>query len=70
MPQLHPVHALKANLETARLEAIEALASKDVAISPDALRDLATIQAALTAVREEIEAHGEKLGWGSREALA
>ncbi len=69
MTKPHPVHALRGNREAARLEAIEALASKDGAISPDALRDLATIQAALTAVREEIEAHGEKLGWGSREAL-
>ncbi len=69
MTELHPVHALKGKLETARLEAIEALAAKDVAPSPDALRDLATIQAALTAVEEEIEAHGEKLGWGSRDAL-
>jgi hypothetical protein len=60
----HPVHALRANLETARLKAIETLAAKENAISPDALRELATLQAALTAVREEIEAQGGKLGWG------
>jgi hypothetical protein len=60
----HPVHALRANLETARLKAVEALAARDDAISPDALRELATLQAALTAVREEIEAQGGRLGWG------
>ncbi|MGO9391114.1 hypothetical protein [Rhodoblastus sp.] len=69
MTEQHPIHALEGNLESARLAAIEALAAKEVAISPDALRDLATIQAALTAVREEIEARGEKLGWGSRDTL-
>lgn len=60
----HPVHALRANLEAARLKAVETLAEKENAISPDALKDLATLQAALTAVREEIEAHGGRLGWG------
>jgi hypothetical protein len=65
MTKPHPVQTLEASLETARLKAIEELASTGVAISPDALRDLAAIQAALTAVREEIRAHGEKLGWGS-----
>lgn len=64
MTKLHPVHALEANLQTARLNAIEALASRDIASSADALRDLATLQTALTAVREAIEAHGEKIGWG------
>jgi len=76
MTDLHPIHSLEASLETARLKAIEDLvskelaskdpASKDVGISPEALRDLAVIQSALSAVREEIDAHGEKLGWGSR----
>lgn len=60
----HPIHALRANLETARLKAVETLAAKESAISPEALRDLATLQAALTAVREEIETHGGRLGWG------
>ncbi|WP_294532685.1 hypothetical protein [uncultured Rhodoblastus sp.] len=64
MIKLHPVHALEASLETARLKAVEDLASGDVAFSAAALRDLAGIQAALMAVREEIDNHGSKLGWG------
>jgi hypothetical protein len=60
----HPVHALRASLETARLKAVETLATKEKAIPPDDLRELATLQAALMAVREEIESHGGKLGWG------
>lgn len=60
----HPVHALRANLETARLTAVETLAAKATAILPDDLKELAALQAALTAVREEIESHGGKLGWG------
>ena len=64
MTQPHPIHALRVNLETARLKAVETLAAKENAISPEALRDLATLQSALTAVREEIEVHGQRLGWG------
>ena len=60
----HPVHALRANLETARLKAVETLAAREDAIPHDDLKDLATLQAALTAVREEIESHGGRLGWG------
>ena len=63
MIKLHPVHLLEASLETARLKAVEELASKDVAISPVAVQELAAIQAALMAVREEIDDHGAKLGW-------
>ena len=65
----HPVHDLCANLEAARLEAVEALASSGSAFSLDALRDLATLQLVLTAVREEIDAHGARLGWGGDQAL-
>jgi hypothetical protein len=61
----HPVHDLQANLEAARLKAVETLAGKETPPAPDALRELATIHAALCAVREEIEAHGPKMGWGS-----
>ncbi len=68
MTKLHPVHALKAKLQTAQLNAIETLAAKDMAISADALRELATIQTALTALREEVESHAIKLGWGAGEA--
>jgi hypothetical protein len=65
----HPVHTLRANLETARLKAVEALAATDGAFSTDRLGELATLQAALTAVREEIEAHGTRLGWGDEDEL-
>jgi hypothetical protein len=64
MSKPHAVHALRANLEAARLKAVETLAGKEGAVAPDALRDLATLQSALAAVREEIEAHGGRLGWG------
>jgi hypothetical protein len=60
----HPVYVLRANLETARLKALETLAAKEGALSPDTLRELAALQAALTAVREEIAAHSARLGWG------
>ena len=60
----HAVHALRANLETERLKAVETLATKENAIVHDDLKELATLQAALTAVREEIESHGGKVGWG------
>jgi hypothetical protein len=70
MTEVHPVHALEGKLQAARLEVIEALASTGATLSSDKLRDLATIQAALTAVREEIKAHGAKLGWGSGAPLA
>jgi len=61
----HPVQTLQENLQAARLTAIEALAATDGAYSIDALRELAALQTALTAVREEIEAHAGRLGWGS-----
>ncbi len=70
MTKVHPVHALEGKLQAARLEVIEALATTEVALSSDKLRDLSIIQAALTAVREEIKAHGAKLGWGSSAPLA
>jgi hypothetical protein len=66
MTKLHPVHALEASLEAARLKAIEELASKDLPLSAEALRDLAAIQTALTAVRQEIDDHGAKLGWSGK----
>jgi hypothetical protein len=68
MNKPHPVHALEKNLEAARLEAVEELASREGALARDALRDLAAIQAALTAVRQEIDDHGAKLGWGGNVA--
>jgi hypothetical protein len=69
MTKLHPVHDLLANLEAARLRVVETLAGKEAPPTPDALRELATIHAALSAVREEIEPHGVRLGWGNKDEL-
>ena len=62
MPASHPVHTLRANLETERLRLVEKLAAGST-LSAETLRELATFQAALTAVREEIETHSVRLGW-------
>jgi hypothetical protein len=67
MSEPHPIHALKSQLEAARLQALEALAANKSAVTPADLKDVAVIQAALVAVREEIEAQGGKLGWGTGE---
>ena len=64
-----PIHDLRAYLETARLKAIEELAAKDGAPPADALQGIAILQAALGAVREEIEAHEVKFGGGAEEPL-
>ena len=69
MPNNHAVHALRARLEDQRLSAVQTLASSDAALNSDALTELVYLQLALTAVREEIEAHSVKLGWGSGEDL-
>jgi hypothetical protein len=65
VPEPHPVHALETRLQAARLEAVERLAAREGAFTAEALHELATLQAALTAVREEIVAHTGKMGWGS-----
>jgi hypothetical protein len=67
MSQPHPIHALKSHLEAARLKALEVLAANESAVSPADLKDVAVIQAALVAVREELESQGGKLGWGTSE---
>ena len=64
MTKTHPVHVLQANLEAARLKVIETLAARGGVPGADALGELATIHAALSAVREEIETHSARLGWG------
>ena len=64
MTKLHPVHVLQANLEAARLKLIETLAAREGIPNQDALRELA-----LSAVREEIETHSARLGWGDRGEL-
>jgi hypothetical protein len=69
MAKPHPVHALRANLEAARLKAVETLAAANAPYSPEALHQLAALQASLTAVTEAIETQGPAVGWGSSEGL-
>ena len=69
MTEHHPIHTLKANLEAARLKAVERLAASDAALFPHTLGELAVIQAALTAVREEIAAHATQVAWASPKEL-
>jgi hypothetical protein len=64
----HPIHALRTNLETKRLELVEKLSAGGT-LSADVLRDVAVVQTALMAVREAIETHGPKVGWGSGKEL-
>ena len=61
----HPVYVLEDNLEAAGLKAVEALAAEG-AISADDLREITALQTALTAVREVIETHAPRLGWGDK----
>jgi hypothetical protein len=65
----HPIRNLASNLEEKRLQLIEKLAS-DTPMSADAMKELATVQTALTAVREAIDEHGPRMGWGSDQELA
>lgn len=69
MAKPHPIHALRANLEAARLKAVEALAATTVPYAPEALHQLASLQTSLTAVIEAIATQGPALGWGSGEVL-
>jgi len=64
----HPVHALLAKLEAERLKLVKKLAA-DGMLSNEAVRELANLQVALVAVREEIEAHNPKVGWGDETGL-
>jgi len=64
-----PIHELRSHLESARLRTIEKVATRGGAPSADDLREIATLQAALTAVREEIEAHEVRLGGGAERPL-
>jgi hypothetical protein len=63
MTTLDRAHALCADLQAARLKAVHKLASKDGPIHPEALVELATIDAVLTMLRQEIESRGENPGW-------
>ena len=65
-----PIHSLAANLESARLKEIKSLAAMGGTPTTDALQRLAALQAALVAVREEVDAHSVGLGGGSEAPLA
>jgi hypothetical protein len=70
MSEKLPIHSLAANLESERLKEVQALAAKGGIPSTDALQRLVSLQAALVAVREEIDTHSVSLGGGSEEPLA
>jgi hypothetical protein len=69
MDETHPVQALLARLEAARLLAIDELSSSSETPNFEEMQKLAVIQSALTAVSEEIEFHRVRLGGGSEQAL-
>lgn len=69
MAKQHAVHALRANLQATRLKMVEDLATTSAPYAPETLHQLASVQAALTAVVEAIETHGPTVGWGSAEGL-
>ena len=67
-----PIHTLRDALETARLQAIQELASTDgttPSISTETLQRVAFLQLALVAVREELAAHEVKIGGGGEKPL-
>lgn len=67
-----PIHTLRDALETARLQAIQELASTDgttPSISTETLQRVAFLQLALVAVREELAAHEVKVGGGGEKPL-
>jgi len=66
MTTSHPISILASNLDDKRLQLIEKLATTtDKSISADVMMELATVQAVLTAVREAVDEHGPRMGWGS-----
>ena len=67
MAEQHPVQAFRVVLEKARLDLIEQLAKSSSPLTESNFQLLATIQTALSAVREEIRAHG--VGWGGQDTL-
>ena len=67
-----PVYVLKARLEKARLEAIEALkkhADSPEGLPEDLLRRVIDAQIALMAVRDEIERHQPHVGGGGERGM-
>ena len=72
MAERTPIHTLRDALETARLQAIQELASTDgttPSISTETLQRVAFLQLALVAVREELAAHEVKIGGGGEKPL-
>jgi hypothetical protein len=69
MTEYAPIHELRAELEAARLQAVEELASNVGALPADALQKLAVLQTALKGVEDEIKAHEVKLGGGAEVPL-
>ena len=67
MSATHPVHTLLANLRTRRLDLVQTIAKEGASSSQ--LKELAMLQCALMAIREEIEVHAPKLGWGGGHEL-
>ena len=65
----HPIHTLEANLDSKRLGLIEELAAQGDNLSAEKLGQLAAVQSALTAVREAIQSHGPRMGWGPGQEL-
>lgn len=61
MSDLNPVQALREHLENVRASAVEMLAAKQSVQVAD-LKDLATIQAALQAIRQTIKDHSGGVG--------
>jgi hypothetical protein len=68
VPEQHPVHSLLSTLEAERLKLVKKLATGTQAA--DTVQQLATVQTALTAVREEIEEHSVRVGGGGERGLA
>jgi hypothetical protein len=68
MSAQYPVHSLRSTLEAERLKLVKKLAT-DVQAA-DTVQQLAIVQTALTAVREEIEEHSVQVGGGGERALA
>ena len=67
MSEQYPVHALLSALEAERLKLVKKLATGTQAT--DTVQQLATVQTALTAVREEIDEHSVRVGGGGEKGL-
>ena len=59
---IQPIHTLRDQLASARLQAIQELAAEGPAVSLEALQKVSLIQTALLAVVDEIEAHEMRVG--------